>query len=521
MPTIFRDLVDINGFKFNSGIAVNGAQYNCDVMDGWADSGEPRVEISEFGYSDGVSAASRFPLSEKYVEFGGYVLTDDRLAAEKAMDRLSDVFGPNGDLLVTRYGPISKSMDMRASSALEFPEDIGVEGFRFIVRLMAEWPFKFSPLEKVAIAGVFSGGEYYRIYSAETNGRSYDPALYGRVYFPDVNGSSVVSTESRRNLVSNPFSGINTTYHIVSPGTGGAAAITRVATGGPSGGSFARATWSVATTAVGNAGITYGSGGSDPGVVLLPGDYLSGRVMARSSVAQRITVFVQYLNSAGNMVASNSTVIVLAANVWTAIAVDAVVVAPALAAKAHIIVFNSVGTSGVNWAIGDTLDVAQVQATKEPTAGTYFDGNTAPINGTPSKRYGWTGVPKASPSIETTLSIVSSASGLLDNATINNEGTADAYPVITITGPLLTGSWELVNETTGDVQSFEIDLSNGVDLVIDNREKTAFIGSQAVDYYLRGDWIRLIPGDNILRLSTGEANPNARLRVSARDTWKR
>lgn len=522
MSTIFRDPVDINAFHFNDGVAVDSALFYCDMMDGWGDTGEPRVEVSEFGYSDGVVAASRFPMNEKYIDIAGYVLVSDRAAGERAADRLSVLFGPDAELLVTRFGPISKSMDMRSASDFQISQDAGSDGFRFIMRLMAPWPFKFSPLEKVALAGVFSGGEYYRVYDHILNGRVYDTVGFGRVYFPDLANSSTVGTESRRNLVNNPSAGVNTTYYAVVAGTTGVAAVTRVAAGGPSGGSFARATWSTASTVIGS-GMVYGNAGTDPGLQsVLPDDLVSGRVQIRTSIVQRMILYIQYLNAAGTPISSTSSAqLVTVANTWTPVVLDQATVAPALAAKVHLMMYSVAGTSAAVWPIGATLDVAQVQAVENATAGTYFDGNTLPYNGTPSKAYGWVGAVDASQSIETTFTDVSVLNPLADNATINNQGTADAYPVITITGPLLAGSWELINETTGEVQSFEIDLSTGVQLVIDNRDKTAYIGTQAVDYYLRGDWIRLIPGVNVVRLSTGEANPDARLQVSAHDTWKR
>lgn len=307
MGTIFRDPVTVNDFSFNGGASVDGATFYCDTMDGWLDTAAPRVEVSSFGYSDGVIAASRFPLSEKYIEFGGYVLSSSRLAAEKAADKLSLLFDVNTDLVVIRNSAIPKAMDMRVSGDFQIPQDLAEQGFRWIVRLMAEWPFKYSPEEQIQTGGVFSGTDFHREYDVALYGRTYDALTFGRSYIID---------------------------------------------------------------AVSVSGLGAG--------LLLP-----------------------------------------------------------------------------------------------------------------------------------------------DLITITNDGTADAYPEITVTGPLLAGSWELINETTGEVQSFDIDLSTGVELIMSNRDKTAYISGQAVDYYLRGDWIHLVPGPNRLRLSTGDENPDASFKVVAHNTWKR
>ena len=300
MPTIFRDPVTINGLEFNTRVPVDGALLFCDFMEGWDDSPEPRVEVSEFGYSDGVVAADRFPYKEKYIEFGGYVLSNGRLAADKAKDLINKYIHPNVLMRLVRQGPIAKAMDVKLSSKIEITSDIGDQGFRWVCRLMAPWPYKFSPTEQVLSAGVFSGGDFYREYDDATSGRVYDDATSGRVYVIDVEGGA----------------------------------------------------------------------------------------------------------------------------------------------------------------------------------------------------------------------------GVADLVSMVNEGNADAYPTIIIRGPLLRNTWQLVNETTGEVQWFEIDLSSGVELTINNLQQTATIGEQSVDYYLRGDWIRLIPGVNTLRLSTAEDNPDAGITVRGAHTWR-
>jgi len=304
MTHIFRDVVTMGSLSFNDGTVVNGASYKCDLLEGWDNTAEPRVEISEFGYSDGVKTSERFPKKELYIDIGGYVKVSSRLAGEQAKDLLATYLDINSTLRLTRQGPIPKAMDVRVCSALEFPQDVG-EAFRWLVRVMAPWPYKISPVDKAITAVMFSGIDYYRTY--------VDSSPYYRTY---VNSS--------------------------------------------------------------------------------------------------------------------------------------------------------------------------------PYYRTYTSDTSA-----------------------------SSTGGLPNLIAMTNEGNADAYPVIQLTGPLVGRSWELVNENTGESMTFGLDLGSTDTLILNTLEKTAYLGSQAVEYYVEGDWIHLQPGANILRVLVGTDNPDARITVTANDTWKR
>ena len=304
MSHIFRDLVTAGALSFNDGVLLNGAVYRCDLLDGWDDTAEPRVEISEYGYSDGVRASDRFPKKEIYLDIGGYVKVTSRLAGEQAKDYLASNLDVNSVIRVTRQGPIPKAVDVRVCSAVEFPQDIG-EAFRWLVKVMATWPYKISPIAKSVIAAMFSGIDYYRTY--------VNTAPYYRTY-------------------------VNTAPYY--------------------------RTYTADTSA-------YSTGG-------LP-----------------------------NLVA------------------------------------------------------------------------------------------------------------------ISNDGNADAYPIIQLSGPLMGRSWELVNETTGESLTFGLDLSSTDTLVLNTLDKTAYLGSQSVEYYVDGDWPHLQPGANILRVLIGTDNADARITVTAYDTWKR
>jgi hypothetical protein len=106
-------------------------------------------------------------------------------------------------------------------------------------------------------------------------------------------------------------------------------------------------------------------------------------------------------------------------------------------------------------------------------------------------------------------------------AMVVNAGNATSSRVkITVHGPLVAGDWSLVNETTDQSQS--IDLTIPVDGVIeiDSHEETVILAG--VDYVSRtyGDWIRLAPGTNTLRLVTGATNEAAYMTVESYSSWR-
>lgn len=308
MPTIFRDPVDVTidgkTFHFNDNALVDGATFNVDVLDGWDDTPEPRVEQSEFGYSDGVRMTNRFPLKEKYIEFGGWINAPDRATADRAKDRLSALLDTDKEILLSRSSTRTRAMVVRRVSSLETTQDAEL-AWRWVVRLAAPWPFKITPTAKTVTASGFTGRDMYRVYGTTAPYyRQYEnTSPYYRIYLSDTSGST--------------------------------------------------------------------------------------------------------------------------------------------------------------------------------------------------------------------------STGLPDSISIVNEGNAVAYPMIVVNGPLTAGSWELTNETTEETMTFGLDISTGSSLEINTLNRTATMSGQDVEYFVRGDMITLIPGINIVRLSLGEDNPNARVTLTMNDTWKR
>jgi hypothetical protein len=116
------------------------------------------------------------------------------------------------------------------------------------------------------------------------------------------------------------------------------------------------------------------------------------------------------------------------------------------------------------------------------------------------------------------LKYVTVGSGSGNSISLTNIGTAKTYPVITITGPLNNG-WRIENSTTGDTLSFDVSLSTGDVLVIDNLGKFATVNGSPINGLLSGDWWSLAPGPNVVKLF-GDYNATATFTVVANSRWR-
>lgn len=111
------------------------------------------------------------------------------------------------------------------------------------------------------------------------------------------------------------------------------------------------------------------------------------------------------------------------------------------------------------------------------------------------------------------------AQGSGNQVILTNIGTAPALPVFTINGPLSSG-WRLENSTTGAEESFDITLSIGDVLTIDNGAKTATLNGNLVSGLLNGDWWTIAPNSsNVIKLF-GDYNATASFTVTAVSRWR-
>jgi len=115
-----------------------------------------------------------------------------------------------------------------------------------------------------------------------------------------------------------------------------------------------------------------------------------------------------------------------------------------------------------------------------------------------------------------------SESGYPEAAVIVNAGNVDSQRMtITVNGPLIAGDWHVENATTGEELWADVTLAAGQSLTLDCRELTAELDGQHVESAVYGDWLKLVPGDNVLRLSTGTASlETAYMTVRAHSAWR-
>lgn len=110
------------------------------------------------------------------------------------------------------------------------------------------------------------------------------------------------------------------------------------------------------------------------------------------------------------------------------------------------------------------------------------------------------------------------AQGSGNQVILTNIGTAPTYPIFTITGPLSSG-WRLENSTTAEEESFDIGLSAGDVLVINNNTKSATLNGNPINGLLNGDWWSLAQGGNVIKLF-GDYNATASFTVTAVSRWR-
>jgi hypothetical protein len=161
MTTIYRDLVDVGGFIFNTPTPIY-YDFRIDEMAGWFDGPEVDAVISEFGVADGGSPGF-FPAKSKYVYVQGYVLFQSRAEGEQVKTIIGTAFPRNTDIEVIRHSPTPTKMTMRRAGRIEFPQDLP-EGIRFVVPLVATDPFRYSINDATISIGISTPDESGRVY---------------------------------------------------------------------------------------------------------------------------------------------------------------------------------------------------------------------------------------------------------------------------------------------------------------------------------------------------------------------
>lgn len=107
---------------------------------------------------------------------------------------------------------------------------------------------------------------------------------------------------------------------------------------------------------------------------------------------------------------------------------------------------------------------------------------------------------------------------------LSNGGDLDAYPTITLYGPLTNPT--LTNETNGDQLNLTYTLSSGQFIVIDTKNRTALYYSSDTDTdpdnvldNVSGDFLRLSPGSNTIKLTDSVYNASGKAQFNWRDPY--
>lgn len=202
MTTIYGDLVDINGFIFNTDTPLF-YDFRIDSLAGWNDGPELDVVISEYGVADG-GTPGFFPAKSKFVTIEGYVPCGNRDGIEQVQTILGMAFPRNIDIVIKRYSPVSKQMTVRRAGKIEYihDEDGFEDALRFLVPVVATDPFRYSTDETVITTGISTPDESGRIY----------PRVYPMIYTPiagDDTGNLGVTFTNEGNVNSYPVTYVN------------------------------------------------------------------------------------------------------------------------------------------------------------------------------------------------------------------------------------------------------------------------------------------------------------------------
>lgn len=195
----------------------------------------------------------------------------------------------------------------------------------------------------------------------------------------------------RRNLVTNPSVETDVTGYVGTPGTGGAATLSRITTDGMFGTSKLRYAWTTAATAAG--GVSYLLTGLTGGATYTASIYSQvNRPSVTSSVpSQSLAVQLDWYTSASVFIKSTvSASVAISNNAWNRLSVTGA--APGNADRANVRIYNADGTGFAQWAAGDALELDGHLVEQSSVLGEYFDGSSADSS--------WTSTVGASASIE-------------------------------------------------------------------------------------------------------------------------
>lgn len=122
--------------------------------------------------------------------------------------------------------------------------------------------------------------------------------------------------------------------------------------------------------------------------------------------------------------------------------------------------------------------------------------------------------PRTYPLVYTTV-----VSGSENRVVIVNAGTANATPVVSMTGPLVKGGWRLSNDTTGEDLSMDVGLALGDTLTVDFATELVYVNGFLVSPNITGDFWRIVPGTNNIKLYA-DYDPATTFTISTNSAWE-
>lgn len=102
---------------------------------------------------------------------------------------------------------------------------------------------------------------------------------------------------------------------------------------------------------------------------------------------------------------------------------------------------------------------------------------------------------------------------------VTNRGTANTWPVMTLTGPLVKGAWRLTNDTTARDVRFDVGLAVGDTMTINFQAREALLNGTLVTPSILGDFWPVVPGVNVIKMFA-DYDPSAAITASIESAWE-
>lgn len=238
----------------------------------------------------------------------------------------------------------------------------------------------------------------------------------------------------RINYCTNP-SAASTTGYAANAGTGGAANLTNVSVHPWLGTTNNKVTWTTATSSV-SGGVQY-----TESTGLTAGNPYGATLWVYSSKIQRLQPSIVFMNDVGTWINTlYGTVTIVAANTWTPLFVTGTAGAAVVGVLVRALAVS--GTSGTNWAVGNSLEIDGVQIEDGLINTPHFNGDSTDDPSSHTS-YSWAGAPNASISREDYAGVYAEVTGGvgMPTATLYAAGLGNTAVTCQITRSVTGDQW--------------------------------------------------------------------------------